>query len=183
MMPEIEEAQKELLGKAELSVWLDSYDDIFSDFDPRPFQERALSDDFLNEARKMVKEKPDGRIELELLMPESLRNKETETVIIKSLHAHFRRFVHAIEHEKKKTNQRGIVLTLCGFILLTVAAYISNLPSRSFIHNTTLVIFEPSGWFLVWTGLDHIFYIARRKKPEAEFNSRMAHAEIVFLSI
>ncbi len=51
-------AQKELLNKARLSIWLDIYDDIFSDFDSRPFHERALSDDFIHEAKKMAKEKP-----------------------------------------------------------------------------------------------------------------------------
>ena len=47
---------KELLEKTQISLWLDDYADIFSDFDPRPFSQRALSDDFLNEAKKVVRE-------------------------------------------------------------------------------------------------------------------------------
>ncbi|MBI2151367.1 hypothetical protein HYU21_01420, partial [Candidatus Woesearchaeota archaeon] len=30
-----------------ISLVLDSYDDIFSDFDPRDYSEKALSEDFL----------------------------------------------------------------------------------------------------------------------------------------
>src|SRR5690349_704077 len=57
--PEIDtKDQKALLIKSELSIWLDTYDDIFSDFDPRPLNERALSDDFLSEARKMARDTP-----------------------------------------------------------------------------------------------------------------------------
>ena len=35
-----------------ISLWIDSYDDIFSDFDPRPFSARNISDDFLYEVKK-----------------------------------------------------------------------------------------------------------------------------------
>ena len=37
-----------LLELAEISILLDSYDDIFSDFDPSPYSERTLSDDYFN---------------------------------------------------------------------------------------------------------------------------------------
>jgi hypothetical protein len=43
---------KEIPDVFEISIWLDSYNDIFSDFDSRPFSERTVSDDFLSEVRK-----------------------------------------------------------------------------------------------------------------------------------
>jgi hypothetical protein len=175
-------AKKELMSKAELSVWLDSYDDIFSDFDSRPRNERSLSDDFLNEAKKMVKEKPDGRIELKLIMPADLRNPEMEKVIIKNLHSHFRHFAHTLYLDKKKERIRGVILTISGFAMLILAAAISSFGNKSFWSNTIRVITEPSGWFLAWTGLDHIFFFSRKRNSEYEFNSRMAHSEIIFLS-
>ena len=42
-----EEKVRNLLKKGEISLLLDSYTGIFSDFDPRPYAERTLSDDFL----------------------------------------------------------------------------------------------------------------------------------------
>jgi hypothetical protein len=172
----------DIRSKAVLSVWLNSYDDIFSDFDPRPFNERVLSDDFITEAKKIAREKPDGKIEFKLLIPEKLRDAGAEAVIVKSLHAHFRRFARAIEIEKRKTGRMGLLLALGGFSLLSLATWIANLPVRSFFHNTSLVIIEPAGWFLAWTGLDQLFYASRKRKPELAFNDRMAHADIVFLS-
>jgi hypothetical protein len=47
----------------EIKLMLDTYDDIFSDFDPRPFSQRTLSEDFLEEARKASREKEMGNIE------------------------------------------------------------------------------------------------------------------------
>ena len=52
--------QTALLKKSEISLSLDNYDDIFSDFDPRPFSQRALSDDFLIEAKKASRDKVSG---------------------------------------------------------------------------------------------------------------------------
>ena len=52
--PSIQEGEsdiKDIIDKAQVSLVLDTYDDIFSDFDPRPYDQRALSGDFLDAAR------------------------------------------------------------------------------------------------------------------------------------
>ncbi len=184
LLPEnpVADGRKELLSKSELSIWLDNYDDIFSDFDSRPYSERALSDDFLNEARKMAKEKPTGKIELKLLMPEQLRNKEAESIIIKSLHRHFRYTTDAIKTDKKQIERKGILSAVSGVVLMVIAAFVKNLPEKNFLLNTILIILEPAGWFLLWTGLDFFVYRSNKRKPELNFNTKMAHSEITFLS-
>ena len=161
-----------------VSIWLDSYDDVFSDFDSRPFEERSLSDDFILEARKMAKEKPEGEIEVKLLMPAAKRNHETEAIIIKNLHAHFRHFAHTLETEIKHTRRRGVILTVTGFLLMTLAAYIISISDGHFYFNILRIVLEPTGWFLVWAGLENIFYGLRKKNAELDFNLKMAHAEI-----
>lgn len=175
--------KKSLLSKAELSIWLDSYEDIFSDFDSRPFEERALSDDFIHEAHKMAKEKPSGHIELKLLIPLNVRNKELEEVITRSLHSHFRFFANQLRQEMKVVKQRGMLLAIMGVIILTSTAYLVNLPVHSFLLNVLRITMEPFGLFLVWTGLEAFLYKAYKKKPERDFNTKMAHADIQFLSI
>lgn len=174
--------QTELLSKAELSIWLDSYNDIYSDFDSRAYNERVLSDDFIYEVRKMAKEKPNGKIELKLLMPADSRNSETETVIVKSLHAHFRHFAHLNLAERRKILGRGLIMLTAGLILLASATYFSAISGQSVSLNIIRVILEPGGWFLAWSGLENVFYKARKMNPDFEFNNRMGHSEIRFLS-
>lgn len=174
--------KKKLLSKSELSIWLDTYDDIFSDFDSRPFSERTLSDDFINEAKKMAKEKSTGVIELKLLMPSHQRQKNTEEIIIKSLHIHFRRFAHLLQEEMKQARKKGFLLSVLGVSIMICAVYLAGISEKNFLINASRVIMEPAGWFFVWTGFDHIFYESRKKKPEFNFMNRMAHAEIKFLS-
>ncbi len=165
-----------------VSIWLDSYDDVFSDFDPRPFSERSLSDDFILEARKMAKEKPQGKIELKLLLPSGKRNAETEAIIIKNLHSHFRHIIHTTETEVKKARRRGIILTIVGFLLMIAAAYVISINRQNFYLNVLRVLLEPSGWFMVWAGLEDIYYGSRKKKEQLDFNLKMAQAEISFVS-
>ena len=75
------ESKKRILELSEISVALDSYDDIFSDFDPRDYSKRGLSEDFINEVKKASRAKPTGGLELKILIPENLRNKSHEHVI------------------------------------------------------------------------------------------------------
>jgi hypothetical protein len=173
--------KKELLSKAELSIWLDDYDDVFSDFDSRPLTERSLSDDFLVEMRKMVREKPTGNIELKLLVPTAKRKKEVEAMVIKNLHTHFRHAAVGIKTEITKTRRQGILLTMLGFVLMIVTAYIVSVASNSFFMKALQIVLEPSGWFMVWTGMDNIFYNRRRRKPNLVFFLKMLNADIVFL--
>jgi hypothetical protein len=174
--------KERLLRQSELSIWLDTYDDIFSDFDSRPFSERALSDDFISEAKKMVKEKRSGAISLKLLMPTQQRDKKTEDTIIKSLRVHFRTFASQLQEEMKQKKKQGLLLITGGIIIIICTAFLANISTTNFFINALRIILEPAGWFFTWTGFDHVFYLSRNKKPELDFLSRMGHAEIKFLS-
>lgn len=181
-MSDNQNIQKAIAIYANVSIWLDSYNDIFSDFDSRDFNERSLSDDFIHEARKMAKEKPDGKIELQLIMPSSQRNMETEAIIIKSLHSYFRHISSAQNQEKLKTKKRGLIMTAIGFALMILAAYLSSQREPSLIINTFRVLLEPACWFLVWTGFDQLYAVLYKKNPDYEFDLRMSHSKISFQS-
>ena len=45
----------DLVDMAELNLWLDSYDDIYSDFDSSHYLKRRISEDFLYELRTEMK--------------------------------------------------------------------------------------------------------------------------------
>lgn len=66
---EKEEVSGKIFRQGNISLILDSYDDIFSDFDPRPFSEKALSDDFLVECKRAARDKDRSVVELKLLVP------------------------------------------------------------------------------------------------------------------
>lgn len=180
---EINQVPKQsLLKLAEISILLNSYNDIFSDFDPSPYSERALSDDFIIQAKKFVKDKAGNKMSLKLLLPASVRNEQDEKVIIKRLHAHFKEAYRQIGSEVKKLNRRGLIFIIAGILFMVVASYLSFIKPEKYPIHFLLVLFEPAGWFLLWNGLDHLIFFSKTTKKDFDFYSKMAKAEIKFLT-
>jgi len=166
-----------------INIWLDNYDDIFSDFDPRPYSERTLSDDFLIEVRKVCSETSENANEFILQLPAVKRNSEIEVILVKRLHTHIKQNYQRFKNFNKSIRKKATLTLLVGLLLMMGAGYLSALNSRSFFLNALLVLVEPAGWFLVWYGLDEVFYRTKQNKNELEFYSIIAKSKISFLSI
>ncbi|MBS3176157.1 hypothetical protein J4457_02885 [Candidatus Woesearchaeota archaeon] len=172
--------QRELLEKSEISLLLDTYDDIFSDFDPRSYTKRALSGDFLEAAQHATRETKEGALELHLLLPRKQREKREEVVIKQRLNQHFRKHAFQLEHQIKHTLHQGILITLLGFLFMLIAGLVIFRNPDSFKTQFLRILLEPSGWFMVWFGLDKIFYGTREVKTNLDFYKKMVKAELVF---
>lgn len=175
-----EEDTQKLLEMSEISIWLDSYDDIFSDFDPRPYSHRSLSDDFLSETKKASRDKA-GKLELRLLVAEDKRDSKNEAIIKKRLHEHFNKHANQLRKEIKNTRNKSIVAALLGILMMLVAAYINSF-ADTFTTRFLFVLLEPAGWFSVWFALDKLFYTTELKKTEYGFYHKMSKCGIIFSS-
>jgi hypothetical protein len=171
------------MTKHDISIWLDTYDDIFSDFDFRPYSEKALSDDFLKEVGKFCNEKDEKVNEVKLFLPANKRNSEDEKIITKRLVYYFKKSQNLLHTQSNNLWIKGSSFTLIGLILMLIASYISSLQSQHFFLNSLLVLFEPAGWFLVWAGLDIMFYTANKNKKELNFYNKLSKSKISFFSI
>jgi len=176
-----EEIQDQSSG-SNISVWVDCYDDIFSDFDLRPYTSRNISDDFLRELRKLSHETESHIDELRLLLPEKARDNTSEAIITKRLHGHFIKNLRYFQQKKKIEGKKDVLLSLLGIFMMVCAGYISSVKSQSLPLHILLVIFEPAGWFLVWISMEHLINNTRKEKPEIEFYSKMTKSKIVFLN-
>ncbi len=170
-----------LLSAGEISLLLDSYDDIFSSFDPRPYNFRALSDDFLQEAKRATLDK-DGSLELHFLIPETKRDIALENKIRQRLHDHFKRHREILAKEIADTKRKGWRMAFAGILMIVVASYLSFLESATFSIHFLIIVLEPAGWFTSWTGMDEIYYTSREKKPDLDFYTKMMHSSISFNS-
>lgn len=163
-----------------ISLWIDDYDDIFSDFDLRHYTSRNVSDDFLRELRKLSHETELHIDELKIHVPEKKRQPDTETLINKRLHNHFVKNLHYFEKKKKTEGKRDILLSVLGIVMMLCAGYISSSKSQNISLHILLVILEPAGWFLVWVSMEHLMNSSRKEKPEIEFYTKMSKSKIVF---
>lgn len=66
----------------ELELWLDSYDDIYSDFDSRHYLERRISEDFLHELRIEIKYSEQHASDMVLLLPRIRGIKQPKKLLL-----------------------------------------------------------------------------------------------------
>jgi hypothetical protein len=166
----------------ELSLWLDYYDDIYSDFDSRQYHKRRISEDFLQELKRSLKENKDRLSALILLLPTDKRNFSDEAIIISSLKQFFNE-----QHSRWRENchrkwQQGIALGIAGMLAMLVNAVI-GLREQSVWPLTLLrILLEPGAWFLLWASLDFLFYDWKEMKKERDFFRRLTELSIHFKS-
>jgi hypothetical protein len=173
--------KQKLLQMSEISLVLDTYDDIFSDFDPRTLDKRSLSDDFLVEIKRATREKKYGVIELNFLIPLEQQKQSKEEMIRKRLHEHFRRHYELIKKEVDAVRRKGAVMVIIGLILSILAAiYVYPNESHNILNNIILVLIEPAAWFTIWEGANKIFDTWKQQLHELEFYKKMIKSEITF---
>ncbi|HEY0745026.1 MAG TPA: hypothetical protein VGD40_26355 [Chryseosolibacter sp.] len=165
-----------------VTLWIDSYSDIFSDFDPRPFSDRMISDDFLAQFQRASREIKGDIAILRLLVPEGTQKEEHERVIKKRLHSFFLTMFRQIAEEIKEVRTRGVYFIIASMVLMLITSYISYLELSGFHINVLLVLFEPGSWFLFWTGLESLTSTSRARKKEIGFYSKLSNIHIEFSS-
>lgn len=170
-------------AKRDISIWLDTYNDLFSDFDPRDFAERNLSDDFLHEIRKVTFEDESHVGHIKLLLPQKVRDEQCEEIIAKRIRLHFKINQQRFEDKRNTAKKKGFLYTILGTIMLLAASYFSYQKYDHFIMHVPLVILEPGGWFLLWLGFENIASTTKKASPELIFHNKVAGTKIIFGSI
>jgi hypothetical protein len=166
----------------ELSLWLDYYDDIYSDFDSRHYLKRRISEDFLHELHVAVKYKKERATDLVLLLPQEKRDESSEKIIINSLKEFFTdQFRNYNDKFKKKLNT-GIILLLTGLVIMAINSFISFKAVHSFSTTIVKIILEPAGWFLLWLSFDFLFYDLREIRKDKDFFNGLSEMNIHFKS-
>lgn len=167
----------------EVSIWLDTYDDLYSDFDPRPFSKRLVSHDFIDELKRNLAETPFGPVHVTLFIPDARRQSSTETEIISSLQNFFTTSLQAVKAALRNLFIQGIIMGLTGIGLLLTATYMAYEESPGFLATAITVVLQPAGWFLVWNGLDHIFFESKTRRSERKFLDKMCRSQLRFGSL
>jgi len=166
-----------LSDTSEVSLKLDKYEDIFSDFDIRPFSGRALSVDFLDEIKRATRDKGDNGIELILNVAETKRSEFHETTIKERLASHFGRHYRLLLEEKRHITRLGVSMVTMGIACMIAATFVVfSDPSRNLLLSFLVVFLEPAAWFLLWEGMDLIIFHSKKINPELEFYRRMTES-------
>ncbi len=149
--------QQRIKDIKEISLAIDTWDDIFSDFDPRALNVRALSEDFIAELKKRYRETRKGTFLVTIYAPISLKNAESEKAVIQRLKKHFKHKSMQRQKELSRIRKRGIVFVLMGICFLgflTISTYFQLF--KEITIEILGIIFMPLGWFGIWEGFSKI---------------------------
>jgi hypothetical protein len=175
-----EQLVSETSREGNISLILDSYGDLFSDFDPRPYSEKALSEDFLEECNRAVRNREDG-VELRLLVPKKLRNHVEEAKIKKRLKSHFHKHFEKQKKKFRSIRMQGIAWFLMGTFVMIGSTFLYPYHEVNFFLTLLSIVSEPASWFFFWEGLGKFFMESKRPLPKYNFYKRMSKLEIYFI--
>ena len=176
------ELKKYAESGAGIPLVIDSYEDIFSDFDPRPYSNKALSGDFLLECKKASTDK-EGRIKMRFFLPKNKRNLLEEIKIKKRLKEHFNKHLRGKRREISGMKMEGAFWAFMGAVMMVVSAFFFGKQDLSFgIHLLTTLV-QPAGWFFLWEGLAKILINPKEKLPDYYFYKKMSGSDISFANL
>ncbi len=158
-----------------ISMQLKRYNDIFSDFDIQPYSTRSLSVDFIDELKRITRDKRGDEIELILHIPKEEHNEPHNTAIKERLTAHFKKHYQLFSEERRRILKIGISMVVIGILCMVAATLVEfRDPSRSLYTSFLIVFLEPAAWFLLWEGMDQIIFNSRHMSEDLNFYRKMA---------
>ncbi|VVB57502.1 Uncharacterised protein [uncultured archaeon] len=166
----------------ELVVSLDTYDDIFSDFDPRPHAHRELSDDLLKELNRRYRENPKGGFEVSFYIPADIRAPKLEGVIRKRLKDHFLQERHKVRGQIKAHREKGMRYMGIGFAVLLADLFITLWQPSELWTKVVGLILTPAGWFALWTGMEKTVEIPYLLQQQYDFLDKFSKCSYMFMS-
>jgi hypothetical protein len=162
----------------EINIRLAHYDDIFSIFDMRPYAERALSVDFLDEIKRAVDSRDSENIELVLYLPQHKRDEAHEKNIHQRLVSHINRHYKLLSAKKRGVLGTGVSMVILGVACMIAATLVVfEDPSHDVLLSFLVVFLEPAAWFLLWEGMDQIIFNSKNINPELNFYRVMHKSE------
>ena len=165
----------------EISVAIDRWEDIFSDFDPSPLDKRTLSEDFIYELKKRYRETKRGSFMITIYAPQTLKDDEKEKVVIKRLKQYFRFMSLQAKKQLARIRTRGFIFVAFGtfslglLILLTYYEVFSTLAVE-----LIGIALMPLGWFGIWEGFSKIVDASPMLRQDEDLFIKLSKASYSF---
>ena len=165
----------------EVSVAIDRWDDIFSDFDPSPISKRTLSEDFIIELQRRYKQTKRGSYAITIFAPKSLADEKFEQKVAQRLKQDFKFRALLAKKSLGRIRIRGAIFVVFGIfclgtlILLTYSRRFSELALE-----LIGIVLMPLGWFGIWEGFSKIVDTSFGLKRDEDLFTKLSKASYNF---
>ncbi|MCX8199984.1 MAG: hypothetical protein N3G76_00780 [Candidatus Micrarchaeota archaeon] len=164
-----------------IDIALESYDDLYSDFDISHYAKRELSEDFVKELIKRTSGEHDTKtLQITLSIPSAKRDIPAERTIIRRIKQHFAKRAESYSLEIQNHQRRGIKYIFVGALIILADVFIPKdaFPLLGAIFSVLMV----AGWFGVWTGIAKILDEPAGMIAQKKIYSNLASAHYVFVN-
>lgn len=168
------------LGAYVIAVSLDSYNDVYDDWDPSPFKKRDIEDefsDFVSDSALDIPLKYDIAIKLHL--PESIKDEKKEDLLKKAYRNHFKFLIGRLYRHKKKLREKLMAYSSLAILFLLIA-YTRPMWSENIILEVLREGIFVGGWVFLWEVFTLLFITFREEKHNESHLNRLLHANIEF---
>lgn len=165
----------------EIGLVIDTWDDVFSDFDPRPLGERTVSGDFIDELKKRYRESRPRNFAVTIYAPEALKSEESERLVTQRLKRHFRYLYLNAKKSIIQVRLRGLVfflIGLCSLSFLTLSTFYKFFSPLT--YQLLEILLLPLGWFGFWEGLSKLVDSLPIFKQDELLMDRLSRAVYLF---
>ncbi len=165
----------------EISIAIDRWEDIFSDFDPSPLSHRTLSEDFIYELKKRHRETKRGSFMITIYAPLSLKDEEKEKVVIQRLKQYFRFRAAQAKKQLGRIRARGIIFVVFGIFSLGLLILLTYFKAFSELGIELIgIALMPLGWFGIWEGFSKIVDASPMLRVDEDLFIKLSRASYRF---
>ncbi|TDT51336.1 hypothetical protein [Fonticella tunisiensis] len=150
-------------GNYIIEISLDTYSDIFNDWDHSTIMKRDLNPDlseFLNGCSADIPLR--YGVDIVFYISNQARNREVEEKITQKLKNYYSFYLRSHKRLLKDYYKRTVVYAGASFSFLAASIFLENILPESIFFETLLEGLDIGGWVFLWEAISFFFF--RRKK-------------------
>lgn len=164
-----------------IEVSLDSYDDIYDEWDPSPFKKRDIEDEFDDFIRDSSSDIPiKFKLIIELFLPSDEKNELKEKLLLQAYDNFYRFNLRRAKKEKQALQKKAINYLVLALIFLFFGYFYEPLEANIFLKVFKEGIFI-GGWVFLWEVFTVLFITMTTQRKAINTIERLIHAKIVFI--
>lgn len=164
-----------------IDVSLDSYDDIYDEWDPSPFKKRDIEDEFDDFIRDSSSDIPiKYKLIIELFLPESERNTMKEKLLLQAYDNFYRFNLRRAKKEKQALRKKAVNYLILALSFLFIGYFYEPLEESIFLKVFKEGIFI-GGWVFLWEVFTVLFITLNTHMKAIKTIERLIHAKIIFI--
>jgi len=143
----------------QIVIYIDTIDDIFSDFDPRTIDVRIISADFINEMVLQGRQsKKKSKIDVKILAPRAIKDRELTPRVEKTIRQRIRQFFddeyRRLRSARRKNIIKALIFLISGLTCFFIVKLAGDPAEKNLAVKLSLELITFFSWFATWNGID-----------------------------